>query len=873
MKIGMSRGEPASQLTIPLPAFPPDPRPESAANESYRASFHLAPIGLVHVAADGTYLAANQRFCEMVGYTHEELLRLRFADLTHPDDLPGDHEAVRRMISREVVTNTGEKRYVHKDGGIVWAHVTSTLVFDEIAGEPLYFITAIEDVGPRIEAERALRQSKEDLQFAVSAAQLGTFYCDWPLDKIIWNDTCKEHFFLPHDAEIDFDVFYSRLHPDDREPTRAAIERAANERVEYNVQYRIVGPEGQIRWVNAVGRFFYADDGTPVRFDGITIDITERKEAELQRMAQARREALLNRIAQSIRTSFDPDAIQEVATRALGEFLNADRCYFNIIDKPGDSWSIDSDYRRPDLPSLSGQYKISEIGFDPGAYLSVGKTLVIEDTLDGSLPEILSQSLRQTGLRSVLAVPLFEEEQLVAVLTVAMAGERQWSAEDVAVSEAVATYTRAALEAARLISERQDRLERDALINRIEATLRSTSDPAEIQATALKLLGEALRADRCYLGIYDLAQSHLAITAEWRRSDNLSPVLGVHAFPNTREMFAEIYKDTHASVVEDTYASGLSAQTIANLESLQLRSRISVALLEGHELAATLVAAMADSPRQWTSDEAALVETVATQVRTAVEMAQLQQREHRIATELQAALQPSVPDRVPSLDVAAVTKPALDDAAIGGDFFDVFPLENGRYAIVVGDVSGKGLAAAAQLATVRNMLRAFLYQSRSPADAATRLNHTLTTHGLLSGFVTVVVCVYHAQSGEFAYASCGHEPALVLRAASRQVDALHTGGPPLGTVETAAYVEHRERLHDGDTLLLYTDGMSEAGPTRRELLGTEGLVKHLAQAPHDSDAESVAHWLVRQASDFANGVFHDDVCVVVARREAGVQTV
>ena len=70
------------------------------------------------------------------------------------------------------------------------------------------------------------RQSAEqDLQFAVDAADLGTFYCEWPFDKIVWNETCKQHFFLPPDAQVDFDLFYSLLHPEDRDRVRESINR------------------------------------------------------------------------------------------------------------------------------------------------------------------------------------------------------------------------------------------------------------------------------------------------------------------------------------------------------------------------------------------------------------------------------------------------------------------------------------------------------------------------------------------------------------------------------------------------------------------------------------------------------------------------
>ena len=97
-------------------------------------------------------------------------------------------------------------------------------------------------------------------------------------------------------------------------------------------------------------------------------------------------------------------------------------------------------------------------------------------------------------------------------------------------------------------------------------------------------------------------------------------------------------------------------------------------------------------------------------------------------------LRPQLPERVPGLDLKDFYRPALEEANVGGDFFDVFPLDKGLFALAVGDVSGKGLAAAAQVATVRNMLRYALYQRPTVAQAVTELNQIVSTQELLIGF-------------------------------------------------------------------------------------------------------------------------------------------
>jgi PAS domain S-box-containing protein len=246
------------------------------------------------------------------------------------------------------------------------------------------------------------------------------------------------------------------------------------------------------------------------------------------------------------------------------------------------------------------------------------------------------------------------------------------------------------------------------------------------------------------------------------------------------------------------------------------------------------------------------------------ERERLAERERTIATQLQAALQPP-PELVPGLQIASLTRPALDEAQIGGDFYDVFPLDTGRYALVIGDVSGKGLAAAVQLALIRNSLRTTLYLCPHPAEAATKLNAIVTAHSLLVGFVTAWVGIYDSATGRITYTSCAHEPGLVRRAGGG-VDVLETTGPPLGMDQDAVYGELTVTLATGDSLLLHTDGLPESGPSRREMLGTEGMVRLVAEQSVDLDVQQQAEELVAAAAANANGVFRDDVTVLLARR-------
>ena len=125
--------------------------------ERFRATFSQAAVGIAHVAPDGKFLRINQKFCDIVGYTQEELLRRTFQDITHPDDLDADLVFVRQVLAGEIPTYSMEKRYFRKDGSIAWVNLTVSLVRDE-QGAPKYFISVTEDISERKLAEEQMRQ-------------------------------------------------------------------------------------------------------------------------------------------------------------------------------------------------------------------------------------------------------------------------------------------------------------------------------------------------------------------------------------------------------------------------------------------------------------------------------------------------------------------------------------------------------------------------------------------------------------------------------------------------------------------------------------------------------------------------------------------
>lgn len=125
--------------------------------ERFHATFNQAAVGIAHVGIDGRFLRVNQKFCEIAGYTCEELYHCRFQDITHPDDLSSDEESVRRMLAGDIQTYSMEKRYIRQDGYVVWVYLTVSLMRDQ-QEKSQYFISVIEDISARKQAEAHMRQ-------------------------------------------------------------------------------------------------------------------------------------------------------------------------------------------------------------------------------------------------------------------------------------------------------------------------------------------------------------------------------------------------------------------------------------------------------------------------------------------------------------------------------------------------------------------------------------------------------------------------------------------------------------------------------------------------------------------------------------------
>ncbi|MEZ5289323.1 MAG: SpoIIE family protein phosphatase [Vicinamibacterales bacterium] len=262
------------------------------------------------------------------------------------------------------------------------------------------------------------------------------------------------------------------------------------------------------------------------------------------------------------------------------------------------------------------------------------------------------------------------------------------------------------------------------------------------------------------------------------------------------------------------------------------------------------------------------LDTLATEAGVAIENARLYretlekariEHELRIAAEIQRALLPEGTHNGPFFESSGTSVQAR---AIGGDFYDLIELNDGCFAFLVGDVSGKGPAAALLTSKIMGIFSAFAVSGNDPSETVTRMNQVLTRRAIGARYATTLYGQL-SPSGELVYCSAGHNPGLVYGAGGLR--RLEADGVPVGLFDFAAYTSSRLALDPGDTVVLYSDGVTEAHNVEGEEFGEERLIDVIT-SNQGRPAADVLQEIVDAVQEFAHGAEqYDDVTVLVVR--------
>jgi serine phosphatase RsbU (regulator of sigma subunit) len=281
-----------------------------------------------------------------------------------------------------------------------------------------------------------------------------------------------------------------------------------------------------------------------------------------------------------------------------------------------------------------------------------------------------------------------------------------------------------------------------------------------------------------------------------------------------------------------------------------------------------------DSPslvREFTKDDLSLLTVMANVAAIRIEQSrfaemekarQLMERDLEQAALIQRQYLPSCAPEVSGLELAGYNAPCR---TVGGDYYDFFAYPSGRVALVLGDVSGKGMAASLMMMGLQARVQVLIDEPENLAATITRLNRITAANCPPARFITLFLCVLDGSTGELVYTNAGHNAPLISRAKGGY-ETLTEGGPPLGILGDCAYQEFRTRLEPGDVLVIYSDGVTEAVSPSDEEFEIANLFESIAAHRNEKASEIIARVNEDIFKWTKGATAADDVTLIVARR-------
>lgn len=312
-------------------------------------------------------------------------------------------------------------------------------------------------------------------------------------------------------------------------------------------------------------------------------------------------------------------------------------------------------------------------------------------------------------------------------------------------------------------------------------------------------------------------------------------------------------------------AAATDDEHLAAMRELALSSVMIVPLVARGRILGALSLIAAESGRVYDDDDLALATDLAHRAAVAIDNARLYAERSQVAEALQRSLLPPSAPQIPGLDLAVRYRPVGHGAEIGGDFYDVFEAQEGSWVVAIGDVCGKGVAAADLTGLARDTIRGLSIRERSPRRVLHVLNEVVLRRGEETRFLTVAMARLDIeQAGVRMRVACaGHPPPLLLRR-DGSVEQAGTPALILGLFPEIDPVDADIELRPGDALVLYTDGVIEAhGPDG--LYGEGRLRRLLAAGGAGVDADALAEAIVDDVDQYRPGPSQDDVAIVVVR--------
>ena len=480
---------------------------------------------------------------------------------------------------------------------------------------------------------------------------------------------------------------------------------------------------------------------------------------------------------------------------------------------------------------------------------------------------------------SSLAVPMRVGDQAIGVIALAHRERGRYGHEASGMVETFASYSAVAIENSRLYDGAQEQAYASAALLQVAQAAASPVELEEVLNTVMRMMPILLGVTSAALYGWDGSRRSYVPRAEFglsraAKAEIWGREFGEGEFPLLDQARGAGEATACALDGSDKPQSWMAFHPKAEPDRGMVRGRrllIAVPVLIKNDALGVLLVQEGDGARKLRARRLEIIQGISQQIAMAMQNDLLQSQtvvRERLETEVHLARQVQktfisevLPER-PGWELAARWETARQ---VGGDFYDVIELANGRLGLFVADVADKGMAAALFMALTRTLFRAAVAESDSPADVLRRINDLLVPDTGQGMFVTAAYAVLDPRSGELTYANAGHNPPLWIRKGS--VEKLGRTMIALGILDAAAVSERTIELRPGETVLLYTDGLTEAFSPQGEFFGEDRLLETVGAALPAS-ANSLVTALQAQLHDFvgAEGLA-DDLTMLALRRQ------
>lgn len=479
---------------------------------------------------------------------------------------------------------------------------------------------------------------------------------------------------------------------------------------------------------------------------------------------------------------------------------------------------------------------------------SASEPLVVALSADGPDAAALGDQL---GADFLSLIPIGRATGHGATMIIGMS-DRMLSGRELQIAHAIAGEIELALENAYLFRRALVRADNLETVLYISQAVSSSLQVNIVLSRVLDVVEKILEADAVALMLYE--PQNKVLTTKMGRGGIPAEILGMALAPG-EDIAGQVFSRREPVVIHNLNHSkaGIGAFAV----SVGLQSLIAVPLLaRGHSLGVLMVFSRTDE--SFNEDDTALLQTFASQAAMAIDTARLYSREHDIARILQSSILPEALPDLPEIEAESIYIPAGEHSEIGGDYYDVFRGPQGSIWVVIGDVCGKGVAAATKTTMIRYIVRALALAGHGPKEILEDANDMVSEREDTSDILTLLVCRYDPASREIRWANGGHPPALLSRVGGAG-GRLDTTGPLLGAAPGISYDECSLLLEPGDRIVLFTDGVTEA--RRGSIFFGEERVRALLE--QGKGVPETARAVLSAVRSFAQGELRDDVAILV----------